>query len=139
MIQSSRCVGVWDTVGSIVETINALNLKDTALPPSIDCALHALSFHENEYLILPTLWTVPEGGLSTVASGDPQVFKQVRTCSTMVFLRVRSLCLSLKIWFPGAHMDVGGGFERHELADVALFWMAVCFLSLILCLELMTL
>ena len=28
-------------------------------------------------------------------------------------------------WFAGSHTDVGGGYENHELADIALHWMAV--------------
>lgn len=31
----------------------------------------------------------------------------------------------LQVWFPGAHSDVGGGYKRRELQDIALFWMAV--------------
>lgn len=99
-----RCVGVWDTVGSVFNTIDALSIRDTDLPASIDCALHAMSLQENREKFLPTLWTVPSGGLVSRANGNPQIFKQ--------------------IWFPGAHSNVGGGYERHELSDLALFWMA---------------
>ncbi|KAH8109828.1 hypothetical protein DFH11DRAFT_1624702 [Phellopilus nigrolimitatus] len=94
-----KCVGVWDTVGSVANEIDALSLKDTALPSTIDVALHGVSLQENRKKFLPTLWTVPNLGL-----GANQIFKQV--------------------WFPGAHSDVGGGYQRHELADIALFWMA---------------
>ncbi|PCH34858.1 hypothetical protein WOLCODRAFT_133642 [Wolfiporia cocos MD-104 SS10] len=95
-----KCVGVWDTVGSTFNAINTLRIKDTNLPASIDVALHALSLQENRAKLLPTLWTVPLLGL---ASRGPN---------------------SKQLWFPGAHSDVGGGYERHELADIALFWMA---------------
>ncbi|KAF8644284.1 hypothetical protein AX16_008569 [Volvariella volvacea WC 439] len=94
-----KCVGVWDTVGSVYNTIDALNIKDTSLPVTVEIALHAMSLQENRKMFLPTLWTQPHGGLK-----PDQVLKQ--------------------IWFPGAHSDVGGGYERHELSDVALFWMA---------------
>lgn len=30
-----------------------------------------------------------------------------------------------QVWFPGAHSDVGGGYERQELADISVYWMAV--------------
>jgi hypothetical protein len=33
--------------------------------------------------------------------------------------------MSLQVWFPGAHSDVGGGYKYRELADLALFWMVV--------------
>ncbi|KAG1730063.1 hypothetical protein EDB19DRAFT_1390625 [Suillus lakei] len=93
-----KCVGVWDTVGSVYATIDALEIKDTSLPATIDIALHAISLQENRQKFLPTLWTMPQGGFAT-----NQVLKQV--------------------WFPGAHSDVGGGYERRELQDIALFWM----------------
>ena len=59
-----RCVGVWDTVGSVIGHIDELDIKDSSLPDTVDIALHALSIHENRKLFLPTLWTVPTGGLS---------------------------------------------------------------------------
>ncbi|KAL5536402.1 hypothetical protein ACEPAF_224 [Sanghuangporus sanghuang] len=95
-----KCVGVWDTVDSVLNgptdpIIDALSIKDTSLPASVEIALHGLSLQENRKKFLPTLWTNPSSN---------QILKQ--------------------IWFPGAHSDVGGGYERHELADIALFWMA---------------
>ncbi|EIW74303.1 hypothetical protein CONPUDRAFT_67658 [Coniophora puteana RWD-64-598 SS2] len=93
------CVGVFDTVGSVWKEIDALNIADNSLPKSIKTALHAVSFHENRDRFLPTLWIPPKEGL-----GEGQVLKEV--------------------WFPGAHADVGGGYERHELSDITLFWMA---------------
>ncbi|KAG2126840.1 hypothetical protein DEU56DRAFT_537692 [Suillus clintonianus] len=94
-----KCVGVWDTVGSVFATVDALAITDTSLPATIDIALHALSLQENRQKFLPTLWTMPQGGLA-----PNQTLKQV--------------------WFPGSHEDVGGGHERRELQDIALFWMA---------------
>ncbi|KAF9236668.1 hypothetical protein BU15DRAFT_76766 [Melanogaster broomeanus] len=66
-----------------------------SLPATVDVALHAISLQENRKKFLPTLWTPPKGGL-----GASQVLKQALTS------------------------DVGGGYERHELADISLFWMA---------------
>lgn len=57
-------MGVWDTVGSVYATIDALRIKDTSLPATVDIALHALSLQENRKAFLPTLWSIPEGGLS---------------------------------------------------------------------------
>ncbi|KAI0767193.1 hypothetical protein C8Q74DRAFT_938030 [Fomes fomentarius] len=94
-----KCVGVWDTVGSVYKEIDALNIADTALPKTVKVALHAVSLQENRKRFLPTLWTIPSGGLDA-----DQVLKQV--------------------WFAGAHSDVGGGYERHELSDITLFWLA---------------
>ncbi|ESK89907.1 hypothetical protein Moror_795 [Moniliophthora roreri MCA 2997] len=94
-----KCVGVWDTVGSVYKEIDALNIADTTLPKTVKVALHAVSLQENRKKFLPTLWTIPQGGLQ-----PNQVLKQV--------------------WFPGAHSDVGGGYQRHELADISVYWMA---------------
>ncbi|KAF9255635.1 hypothetical protein L218DRAFT_883747, partial [Marasmius fiardii PR-910] len=94
-----KLVGVFDTVGSVFNEIDALNIKDTDLPATVKVAIHAVALHENRQRFLPTLWTLPSGGLK-----PDQVLKQV--------------------WFAGAHSDVGGGYHRHELADIALFWMA---------------
>ncbi|KAM5531106.1 hypothetical protein V8D89_015220 [Ganoderma adspersum] len=98
-----KCVGVWDTVGAVDKEIDALNITDTSLPATVKVALHAVSMQENRKKFLPTLWTIPSGGLK-----PGQVLKQMRS----------------SVWFAGAHSDVGGGYERHELADIALFWMA---------------
>ncbi|KAF9817313.1 hypothetical protein IEO21_03573 [Rhodonia placenta] len=95
-----KCIGVWDTVGSVYGEIDALSITDTSLPGTVDVALHALSLQENRKKFLPTLWEKPKGGL-----GANQILKQV--------------------WFAGAHSDVGGGYERHELADIALFWIII--------------
>ncbi|CAL1707527.1 unnamed protein product [Somion occarium] len=99
-----KCVGVWDTVGSVMSRtfspiIDALSIKDTSLPPNIEVALHAVSLQENRKPFMCTLWTVPEGGLA-----PNQILKQR--------------------WFSGAHSDVGGGYANSELADLSLFWMA---------------
>lgn len=61
-----------------MNTFDALSIKDTSLPPIIDCALHAVSIQENRLQFLPTLWTVPSSGLATTASGNSQVLKEVR-------------------------------------------------------------
>ncbi|KAI6162583.1 hypothetical protein EDD17DRAFT_1776577 [Pisolithus thermaeus] len=92
-----KCVGVWDTVDAVynyTRVKDALSIADPSLPASIDIALHALSLQENRDLFLPTLWEMPKGGWR-----DNQV------------------------WFPGSHCNVGGGLDKHDLSDLALFWM----------------
>ena len=65
-------MGVWDTVGSIPNMIDALEIKDTSLPATVDIALHAISLQENRQAFLPTLWSEPQGGLPA-----NQILKQV--------------------------------------------------------------
>ncbi|KAJ7220581.1 hypothetical protein GGX14DRAFT_354257, partial [Mycena pura] len=90
-----NCVGVFDTVGSVYNQIDALEIKDNSLPPCVDTALHAVSLQENREKFLPTLFN-----------------PKTQRGQTLV-----------EVWFPGAHSDVGGSYERHELADISLFWM----------------
>ncbi|KIL63040.1 hypothetical protein M378DRAFT_25263 [Amanita muscaria Koide BX008] len=94
-----KCVGVWDTVGAAFGVIDALSIKDDSPLPNVEVALHALALQENRQKFLPILWNQQKSG----KLGPNQVFKQV--------------------WFPGAHCDVGGGYQFHELSDLALIWM----------------
>ena len=75
-----RCVGVWDTVGSVYKEINALNINDTSLPETVKVALHAISLQENRKKFLPTLWSIPQGGLQ-----PGQILKQVKTVLSVVY------------------------------------------------------
>ncbi|CAE6429288.1 unnamed protein product [Rhizoctonia solani] len=93
-------LGVWDTVGSVYEDlvapkVNALTLVDSELPEGVNIARHALSYHENRKEFLPT----PFAGYSS--SRDVK-----------------------QVWFPGVHSDVGGSYNEHIIADIALCWMA---------------
>ncbi|OBZ66328.1 hypothetical protein A0H81_13789 [Grifola frondosa] len=103
-----RCVGLWDTIGAVYNVINGVAIGDTTLPVCINVALHAVSLQENRKEFAPIRWTPPERGLNM-----NQVFKEV--------------------WFPGSHNDLGGSYARHELADIALFWMTGELLALSLC------
>ncbi|KAI6102303.1 hypothetical protein EDD17DRAFT_1694523 [Pisolithus thermaeus] len=109
-----KCVGVWDTVGAILNTVNALGIEDTSLPPTVDIALHAVSLQDNRDKFMPTLWQTPPNGLDVdIVSNAMSISKTADTTT------------NLQVWFPGAHSDVGGGYERQDLSDLALFWMVV--------------
>ncbi|MGW5151847.1 DUF2235 domain-containing protein [Rhodococcus koreensis] len=98
-------VGVWDTVGAlgIPDTLGWLNLLDPPgrhafhnlkLNPQVRHGRHAVALDEWRGPFTPTLWSDPAPG---------QDVKQV--------------------WFPGSHMDVGGGHPQTGLSDGALKWM----------------
>jgi uncharacterized protein (DUF2235 family) len=100
-------IGVWDTVGSlgIPDSMGWLNLLDPArrfafhdvrLNPYVQHARHAVALDERRGPFTPTLW-------DDTASRDDQDVKQV--------------------WFPGSHMDVGGGHRERGLSDGTLLWM----------------
>ncbi|KZT39884.1 hypothetical protein SISSUDRAFT_1060804 [Sistotremastrum suecicum HHB10207 ss-3] len=96
-----KLVACFDTVGSVWlglkdQVIDSLSIKDNSLVPNVRVALHALSIHENRDRFMCTQWDE-----STKLPN--QIVRQV--------------------FFAGAHSDVGGGYEVHELSDVSLFWM----------------
>jgi hypothetical protein len=98
-------VGVWDTVGSlgipayigvpdVLGSRKRYEFLDVTLNPRIPHARHAISLDEMRGPYRPTLWRDVDPG---------QDVKQM--------------------WFPGNHMDVGGGNRDKRLADCALDWM----------------
>ena len=63
-----KCVGVWDTVGNLGNPLTSkgfigkhFDFHDTALHPSIEVGLHALSIDEKRGPFSPSLWTMPSG------------------------------------------------------------------------------
>ncbi len=100
-----RFIGVWDTVGAlgIPDNLSWLDPLDPASPhtfhdvklnPFIPHARHAVAMDERRRAFTPTLWTTPAKGQDVVQK-----------------------------WFPGSHMDVGGGHLETGLSDGALRWM----------------
>lgn len=102
-------IGVWDTVGALGIPGSWLrwigqskyNFHDTGLSPLIRFAYHALAIDEMRRSFVPTLWTRPK--VQTGKGGVVQTLEQV--------------------WFAGVHSNVGGGYDDHGLADIALLWM----------------
>jgi hypothetical protein len=98
-------IGVWDTVGAlgipayigvpdVLGSRKRYEFLDVTLNPRIPHARHAISLDEMRGPFRPTLWRDVDPG---------QDVKQV--------------------WFPGNHMDVGGGNPDKRLSDGALEWM----------------
>jgi hypothetical protein len=109
---SIRCVGVWDTVGSLgppplffahkdeVSIAHAAYKRhghfDIGLKPKADYAFHALALDERRFDFYPAVWFLPD------TEQHPE-----RYCQT---------------WFPGVHTDTGGG-SLGGLSQYALIWM----------------
>lgn len=97
-------LGVWDTVGALgvpsyfaglnsLTRASSYQFHDVRLNPNIKHARHALALDEWRRPFTPTVWK---------ASGGTDVEQR---------------------WFPGSHMDVGGGHRETGLSDAALKWM----------------
>jgi len=106
-----KCLGVWDTVGSygIPEGLGlgALARKitswtrgfhDNRIGAHIEVGLHAMAIDERRRAFPPTAWIIEKG-----RSAERRDVEQV--------------------WFAGTHSNIGGGYERSGLADLALIWM----------------
>lgn len=98
-------MGVWDTVGALGIPLELSVLRfigdprryqfhDTRISPLIVNARHAVALDERRADFEPTLWT-----------------------------NIRRPDKVHQVWFPGVHGDVGGGYARSGLSDIALAWM----------------
>ena len=100
-------VGVWDTVGAlgipkvldykwIPRFSSQYEFHDASLGEAVRYAFHAVAIDEHRLPYTPTLWN------------------QARPTTEAVEQR----------WFPGAHADVGGGYEDDLLPAPPLQWLA---------------
>jgi hypothetical protein len=106
-----KCIGVWDTVGSY-GIPSGLGLgaftrffvswtrgfHDREFGKHIDVGLHAMAADEMRRPFAPTIWIRK--------ADDPPLQAVVE-----------------QVWFPGTHSNVGGGYARCGLSDLALTWM----------------
>ena len=96
-------VGVWDTVGSLGIPLappfvnRRWGFHDTTLSSHVRFAYHALAIDERRKPFRPTVWQQQDAAKEQTL---------------------------LQVWFAGVHSDVGGGYPEHELAEIALLWMA---------------
>lgn len=112
-----RFIGVWDTVGALgmpafrsaLIPIDALTnlwnskhaFHDTSLGRVIENAYHAMAIDEHREDYALALWTAKHP-----ATVDPKIEQTVE-----------------QRWFPGAHSNVGGGYQDDLLPDPPLEWM----------------
>lgn len=104
-----KVVGVWETVGSLgtpkigwltriglqSNAMKELSFYDTSLGNHIEYAFQALALDERRYAFPPTLWEKFEDNTTTLR----------------------------QVWFPGAHSNVGGGYDDQQIATISLAWM----------------
>lgn len=98
-----RLIGVWDTVGELgVPVFNGLRLVDRE-------ELGFLKFVDRE--LSPRV----EHGRQALAIDEARADFAPTLWSRREGIK--------QVWFAGVHADVGGGYERHGLSDIALEWM----------------
>jgi hypothetical protein len=104
-----KVVGVWDTVGSLgtpkIGWLRRLGLQssaskehsfyDTSLSSCVENAFQALALDEERYAFTPALWEKFQGNTTTLR----------------------------QVWFPGAHSNIGGGYDDQQIATISLAWM----------------
>ncbi|KAF1836948.1 hypothetical protein BDW02DRAFT_577534 [Decorospora gaudefroyi] len=104
-----KVIAVWDTVGSLgIPRIGILQraglqsaqskattFHDTKLSNCVENAFQALALDENRSSFSPAVWEKPEGNRTTLR----------------------------QVWFPGAHANVGGGYDDMQIANITLAWM----------------
>ena len=81
----------------MINKVDPYNFYDYELTPNIIRARHALAIDDERTSFWPMVWDE-----STEASQNVDV---------------------QQVWFSGMHSNVGGGYERPELANVAYYWM----------------
>lgn len=103
-----KCVGVWDTVGSLgipgdwakqLSFASRWYFHDVHLGAHIEVALHALAIDEKRGAFPPTLWEKP-------------IDRPLPAGQTVE-----------QVWFPGVHSNIGGSYEDDRLSDITLDWM----------------
>lgn len=104
-----KVIGCWDTVGALGTpkigwltrlgfqnmAMRELSFYDTSLSNCIEYAFQALALDEQRYAFPPALWEKLEGNTTTLR----------------------------QVWFPGAHSNVGGGYDDQQIATITLAWM----------------
>jgi uncharacterized protein (DUF2235 family) len=104
-----KFIGVWDTVGSLGNPLFINNVfskfspsvmgnqfHDTDLSSTVKFAYQALAINEKRLNFKPTLWKQQD-------TSGKQKLEQV--------------------WFIGVHSNVGGGYPKTGLSDIALNWL----------------
>jgi uncharacterized protein (DUF2235 family) len=98
-------IGVWDTVGALgipgtmISETGYYSWHDTELSKIVSYAYHAMALDEHREAYNVTMWTNENGTKK----------------SENTFVEQR--------WFIGAHANVGGGYGKDPLAEIALSWM----------------
>lgn len=104
-----KFIGVWDTVGALGIPVfgdwfsplqrRKYSFHDTRLGRVVENAFHAVAIDEHREDFDVALWT----------GAKPETAERIE-----------------QRWFPGAHANVGGGYDDDLLPDPPLYWIADC-------------
>ncbi|MBL9138503.1 MAG: DUF2235 domain-containing protein [Verrucomicrobiales bacterium] len=103
-------IGVFDTVESVgLEQIflGTEVISDNKVKKGVRFVRHAMAIDESRWTFEPR----PYQG--TEEPSEPATVPRLK-----------------QVWFPGAHSDVGGGYQEHGLSDLVLSWLIEEMLSL---------
>jgi hypothetical protein len=76
-------------------TMKEYSFYDTSLGNCIEYAFQALSLDERRYSFQPAVWEKLEGNQTNLR----------------------------QVWFPGAHSNIGGGYDDQQIATITFAWM----------------
>ncbi|KAI5782352.1 hypothetical protein DFH27DRAFT_488057, partial [Peziza echinospora] len=135
-------MGVWDTVGAlgipqkkdgVVEWVKKkfdwdwnrqYEFHNPTLGLGVKNAFHALALDEQRYSFRPTLWTWPQQPPAIPEElFDPKNGEHLRT---QALATKASEPFLMQCWFPGVHIDIGGGTSSGKypaFSDLTLLWM----------------
>lgn len=88
---------------------------DTSITDCIENAFQALALDESRASFSPAVWEKPRGNTTAWRSWFGNCARALPNADRLQNLR--------QVWFPGAHSNVGGGYDDQALADITLAWM----------------
>ncbi|RDW89514.1 hypothetical protein BP6252_01546 [Coleophoma cylindrospora] len=153
--RSVKVVGVWDTVGALgvpdglfldhSDTRVQYSFHNVKLNENIENAFQALALDERRKAFSPTLWYIPKDPLTEVElqkdgepSKDGHPLKGEDPTKDHLPKNENSQTKKksnlLQVWFPGVHINVGGGSsdtaegkgDAEQIAIITFVWMVEC-------------
>lgn len=123
-----ECIGVWDTVGALGIPgtrfcAQAFAFYQTELGTNVRHAFQALAIDERRANFQAAVW-VPFSAQRYAHHAAAQAAPPVQAATAAQRPATEGVPQILKqVWFPGAHSNIGGGYERHGLSDTTFLWM----------------
>ena len=97
------------------QSTKELLFYDTSISNCTENAFQALALDESRASFSPAIWEKPRGNTTVRNLSYGGFTKTARKIDRLQNLR--------QVWFPGAHSNIGGGYEDQALADITLAWM----------------